>query len=367
MPTPPSEIPDNQTVAKPSRRNRILLTGATGQVGRELKTSLQHLGEIFAPTREHLDLTNPASIRETIRAFQPRWIVNPAAYTAVDKAESEPELAYAINAEAVKIIGEEARTLGAAVIHFSTDYVFDGRSPLPYSETDPTNPMSVYGGSKLAGEQALAQSGAAHLIFRTSWVYGATGKNFLLTILKLARERETLKIVADQHGAPTWSRDLARMTAHILEQCESEAADGDLTQALAVRSGVYHASGAGQTTWHGFAAEAIRLEAQQEPATRFAVIEPIPTASYPTPATRPANSRLHCNKLSQTFSWTMLDWQASLREVMGEIDSARAAEIHSARTSQIHSTPAAKTDPDPAAEIHLDPAARVRRNLPSPS
>lgn len=306
---PPPESPNNL---------RILLTGSTGQVGSELLKTLASIGEIIAPSRPTLDLTDPVSIRETIRTVKPRWIVNPAAYTTVDKAESEPGLAHAINAEAVRIIGEEARDLGIGVIHFSTDYVFDGSASLPYLETDATGPVSVYGASKLAGEQALAHSGAAHLIFRTSWVFGATGKNFLRTILKLARERETLRIVADQHGAPTWSRDLARMTAHAIAQCETAANGHHLDSLPKDFTGIYHASGAGATTWHGFASEAIRLQLQTEPETRFATLEAIATADFPTPAKRPANSRLNCNKLTQRFDWTMMPWQDSLRMVLQE-------------------------------------------------
>ena len=297
----------------------ILLTGATGQVGGELLNTLSPLGEVIAPSRSTLDLANLQSIRDTIRTLRPRWIVNPAAYTAVDKAESEPELAYAVNRDAVRAIGEEAATIGAGVIHFSTDYVFDGTGTKPYVETDPTNPVSVYGASKLAGEQALAQTGAAHLIFRTSWVYGARGKNFLLTILKLAREREHLRIVGDQHGAPTWSRDLAQMTAHVISQAETAANGQDLSTALADSSGIYHASGAGETTWHGFAAEAIRRQREREPNTRFAELEAITTAEYPTPAKRPANSRMNCAKLNQRFGWRMPDWHDSLREVLSEL------------------------------------------------
>ena len=299
---------------------RILLTGGTGQVGGELQKLLQSLGKVIAPRRDVLDLTNPASIRETIRAVNPRWIVNSAAYTAVDRAESEPDLANAINAGAVAVMGDEARRLGAAVLHFSTDYVFDGAATRPYVETDPTGPMSVYGASKLAGERALADSGAAHMIFRTSWVYGATGKNFLLTILKLARERDTLRIVADQRGAPTWSRDLANMTAHIIAHCESTALIHGLTAALSDLGGIYHAAGTGETTWHGFAAEAVRLQFEREAAIRFATIQPISTAEYPTPAKRPVNSRLNCTKLSQRLGWTMPPWQDSLCKVMAELN-----------------------------------------------
>lgn len=305
--------------ASPQTCGKILLTGVTGQVGIELAKTLAPLGEVVAPVRSELDLSRSSSIRDLIREVQPRWIVNPAAYTAVDKAESEFELAYAINAEAVRAIGEEAQRIGAGVIHFSTDYVFDGTSAAPYVETDAPNPVSAYGASKLAGEQALAQSGAAHVIFRTSWVYGAHGKNFLSTILKLARERETLRIVADQHGAPTWSRDLAQMTAHVIQRCEAVSAQGSgHPEALAGFSGIYHAAGSGETTWHGFASEAVRLRRDREPGIQFAEIAAIATADYPTPARRPANSRLNCGKLERTFGWRMMDWRESLAALLNE-------------------------------------------------
>ena len=298
---------------------RILLTGASGQVGGELLETLKPLGELIAPARAEMDLADANSVREVIRSVRPRWIVNPGAYTAVDRAESEPELAYAINAEAVKAIGQEALGIGAGVVHFSTDYVFDGAGSTPYRETDATGPMSVYGASKLAGEIALAESGAAHLIFRTSWVYGASGKNFLMTILKLARERESLRVVGDQHGAPTWSRDLARMTAAVIGQCEVAARGPELTAVLSDVGGIYHAAGAGQTTWYGFAAEAVRLQRESEPGVRFAEIGEITTAEYPTAAKRPANSRLNCERLAERFGWKMMDWRDSLREVLAEL------------------------------------------------
>jgi dTDP-4-dehydrorhamnose reductase len=298
---------------------RILLTGVSGQVGGELLTTLKPLGDVVAPVRAEMDLADSASVREMIRAVRPRWIVNAGAYTAVDKAESEPELAFAINAETVRAIGQEARAIGAGVIHFSTDYVFDGSASAPYRETDATGPVSVYGASKLAGESALAESGAGHAIFRTSWVYGARGKNFLLTILKLARERERLRVVADQHGAPTWSRDLAMMTAAVIGQCETAAHGGKVADVLADVGGVYHAAAAGETTWHGFAEEAVRLEREREPEARFAEIEAITTAEYPTPARRPVNSRMNCERLAGTFGWRMMDWRDSLRKVLAEL------------------------------------------------
>jgi dTDP-4-dehydrorhamnose reductase len=304
-------------------RERILVTGASGQVGGELLRSLAALGEVVAPSRAELDLSDAASVRAMVRQVKPRWIVNPGAYTAVDRAESEPELAYAVNATAVRALGEEAKAIGAAVVHFSTDYVFDGQGTAPYAETDAVNPTSVYGASKLAGEQELARSGAAHLIFRTSWVYGATGKNFLLTILKAARERDRLRVVADQHGAPTWSRDLARMTAHVIGECVRRSATPEtregLLDAVAQVGGVYHAAGAGETTWYGFTAEAVRQQAERTPGIRLAAVDPIATAEYPTPARRPVNSRLDCRKLQDAFGWSMMRWEESLRAVLAEL------------------------------------------------
>lgn len=298
---------------------RILLTGVTGQVGGELVRALASVGEVVAPGRAELDLADAASVRERVRGVRPRWIVNPGAYTAVDKAESEPDLAYAINAEAVRALGESASEVGAAVIHFSTDYVFEGTGTMPYRETDATGPVSVYGASKLAGELALAETGTAHMIFRTSWVYGATGKNFLRTILKVARERDRLRVVADQHGAPTWSRDLARMTAHVMGRVEDLAGEKGLAEAMEEFRGIYHAAGSGETTWHGFAAEAIAKLHEREPETKLAEVDAIATAEYPTPAKRPANSRLNCERLAERFGWRMMDWRDSLGEVMAEL------------------------------------------------
>ena len=288
----------------------ILITGATGQVGSAI---LRILPGAYAPTRAQLDLTRESEIRAYVRQTKPRWILNPAAYTAVDRAESDRDLAYAINADAPRILGEEAAKIGARILHFSTDYVFDGTKPTPYSESDTTNPLGVYGASKLAGEQALAATGAPHLIFRTSWVYAATGKNFLLTILKLAHERagsgQSLKIVADQHGAPTSARSLAALAAHIL------TLDPDLSR----DAGLYHATSTGETTWHGFAAEALRQSQLLDPSARFEDLLPISTSDYPTPARRPPNSRLNCTSLREHFAYILPPWQETLAEVLAEL------------------------------------------------
>jgi dTDP-4-dehydrorhamnose reductase len=301
-----------------------LITGATGQVGGELVNLLNTpgapFGPVYAPARAELDLGDTDSVRRAIRTLRPRWILNPGAYTAVDKAESEPELAYRVNRDAVAAIGEEARTLGAAVVHFSTDYVFSGDSATPYVETDATGPQGVYGASKLAGEQALLASGAAAIILRTSWVYGATGKNFLRTILRLAREREQMKIVDDQFGAPTWSRDLAQLVGGIVTTVEERrAGESGIDQAAAHFRGIYHATGQGRTSWFGFAEEGLRRLRLREPQTRFAELLPISTAEYPTPARRPANSSLDCAKLQETFGRGLLQWQASVAAVVDEL------------------------------------------------
>jgi len=299
---------------------RILLTGISGQVGHDLQPYLARLGEVIAPGREKLDLARPEQIRKVVRELRPHWIINPAAYTAVDKAETEPELAFAINRDAASVLAEEAKRIGAALIHFSTDYVFDGGKAAPYVETDAVNPLNVYGSSKLAGEQAIQQSGAAHLIFRTSWVYSMRGRNFLRAILKLAGEREELRIVNDQHGAPTWSRDLAMLTAHVMEKIEIQSATtgASLAETASDLSGLYHACSAGETTWFGFAEEALRLCKMQMPQTHFAKLTPIPTSDYPTLALRPLNSRLDCGKLAVKFGMRIPAWDKSLNHLMVE-------------------------------------------------
>jgi dTDP-4-dehydrorhamnose reductase len=279
---------------------KILLTGGRGQVGYELERCLQGLGEVVAPGRAQLDLSDLAQVREVVRALRPGLIVNPAAYTAVDRAESEPALAHLVNAEAPGVLAEEARRLGAAMVHFSTDYVFDGSKNGPYVESDATAPLNVYGRSKLLGEQAVAAAGIPHLILRTSWVYGMRGHNFLLTMLRLARERGELRVVADQHGAPTWSRTVAQTTADILAQARCGGADW-----WESNGGLYHLGCRGQTTWHGFA-RAI-MEATSNPVP----VIPISTNEFPTAAQRPLNSLLDSSRLANRFC-RLPEWRETL-------------------------------------------------------
>ena len=306
-------------MAEDAAKFRFLVTGEGGQVGEALRRTLAPMGEVVIPTIAELDLTDADAIAKWMSEVRPRWVVNAAAHTAVDKAESEPELAFAINATAPEVLADEAKKIGAAMIHYSTDYIFDGSKTTPWVEDDPPGPLNVYGKSKLAGELAVSGSGAAYFTFRTSWVYGATGNNFVRTMLRLAREREHLKIVADQHGAPTWSWELARMTADVIGQMERRAEQGksSLSEAALPLSGVYHATGSGATTWYGFAAEAIAELRRREPETKLASVEPIPTSAYPTPAKRPMNSLLDCGKLERTFGWRMPEWSESVRTVVG--------------------------------------------------
>lgn len=310
----------------PESENRILLTGVTGQVGGELLPLLKSLGTVISANSHDCNLLDLASVRRFVRDCKPHWIVNPAAYTAVDKAESERDRAYAINAEAPRALGEVARELGIPIIHFSTDYVFNGAGTNPWAETDPTGPLGVYGASKLAGEQALADSGAAHLIFRTSWVYGSRGKNFLLTILPLALQREELRIVDDQHGAPTWSRDLARLVEHVMKMTIDASSRAGITAEEQVRTvqGVYHAVNSGETTWFGFAQEFLRHVAEARPGAKIARLVPISSSEYPTPAKRPSNSRLNCTRLREIFGFTMPPWQQSAAAVISEVLSNKA-------------------------------------------
>ncbi|MDO9224612.1 MAG: dTDP-4-dehydrorhamnose reductase [Pseudomonadota bacterium] len=283
---------------------KILLTGGNGQVGWELRRTLACLGKVVAVDSKEMDLSDAAAIRRVVREVNPGIIVNPAAHTAVDKAESERERAWAVNAVAPGILAEEAEKLGALLVHYSTDYVFDGSGDIPWREDDASGPLNVYGASKLAGEQAIQTACQRHLIFRTSWVYGARGANFLLTMRRLMRERPELKIVADQIGAPTWSRMLAEATALILAQQVSPARGADRPQPW----GVYHMTNAGETSWHGFA-EAIQALDGTESKARLL---PIPSSDYPTPAKRPLNSRLNNDKLVRVFGVSLPDWREAL-------------------------------------------------------
>jgi dTDP-4-dehydrorhamnose reductase len=298
----------------------ILLIGANGQVGGEALPLLRALGEVVSLTRAELDLTDTAAIRTAARNVRPRWIVNAAAYTAVDKAEGDPRTAFAINGDAPGILGEEAVRIGATVIHFSTDYVFSGEGTRPWREDDPTGPLGVYGASKLAGEQALTRSGAEHFTFRTSWVFGARGENFLRRILQLALEREELKIVDDQVGSPTWSRTLASLAAHTIQKVDGEARVQRITPAEAARpmGGIYHACSTGFTTWFGFASEFLQIAQRARPERSFARLLPIPSSAYPTPAARPKNSRMNGEKLARALEFEMPSWQDATSRVMEE-------------------------------------------------
>lgn len=283
---------------------RIVVTGRNGQVGDALLRSLDGLGEVIALDRAQLDLTDADAIRTALRELQPSIVINAAAYTAVDAAESDEAMAFRINADAPRVIAEEAERLGAALIHYSTDYVFDGSKDGPWLEDDAPAPLSVYGRSKLAGEQAIAEVGGTHLILRCSWVYGLTGKNFLLTMLKLAETRDTLSIVDDQIGAPTWSRTIADATAGIIRDA------GEPAQ-LAAHTGIYHLCAGGHTSWYGFA-QAIFAHPS---VTKRPALYPIPTAGYPTPATRPKNSMLNTDKFRRSFG-DLPAWDRALAECL---------------------------------------------------
>jgi len=285
---------------------RIMLIGSHGQVGWELQRRLAPLGEVVPFTRQTLDLSDADQIRVRVREISPDLIVNAAAYTAVDRAEEEPKQAMAVNGLAPGILAEEAKRIGAAIIHYSTDYVFDGTKTTPYTEEDITNPINEYGRTKLAGEKAIQAVGAPHLILRTSWVYGLRGKNFLLTILRLARESEEISIVDDQIGAPTWSRTIAETSARIL-------AVGPLS--FEVASGIYHLTATGSTSWYGFAKAILALDPNPNEQVCKHIL-PIQTASYPTPARRPAYSVLSNFKLESTFGLVIPDWKQGLESAL---------------------------------------------------
>jgi len=289
--------------------SRILLTGPNGQVGWELQRSLVSLGDVVALGREGLDLRNPDEIRAVVREVKPSVIVNAAAYTAVDKAEDEPDLAMTINGAAPGVLAEEAKRFGAAIVHYSTDYVFDGGGDRPWHEDDQPNPLNEYGRSKLAGERAIQAVGVAHLILRTSWVYGLHGNNFVKTMLRLGAEREELSVVDDQVGAPTSARVIADITGQILAQGR-----GDVAGLLRERGGVVHLSCRGETSWRGFAEAIFRLARERGVPLTVGVVKPVAGKDYPSKAVRPGNSRLDNQRLPQRFSLCPPAWEVALEQ-----------------------------------------------------
>ena len=293
----------------------ILLLGKGGQVGWELQRSLSVLGQVTAldfDSTEHCgDFSNPAGLADTVRALRPHIIVNAAAHTAVDKAESEPDLARLLNATTPGVLAHEAARLGALLVHYSTDYVFDGSGTRPWGETDTPAPLSVYGRTKLEGEQRIAQSGAQHLILRTSWVYAARGGNFAKTILRLAQERERLTVIDDQWGAPTGADLLADVTAHAIRHLHRQPQD----------AGLYHVAAAGETNWNLYAKYVLVQAMKALPAIKIKATDvmPVPTSAFPTPAVRPHNSRMNTRKLQTTFGLTLPHWQQGVARMVAEI------------------------------------------------
>ncbi len=286
---------------------KILLIGQNGQVGWELRRTLAPLAEVVAVDYPEINFTDTPALRRFVAATNPSVVVNAAAYTAVDKAETETEVCRQVNALAPGVLAEAAKKAGALMVHYSTDYIFDGAKTSPYAETDAPNPLGAYGRSKLEGDRAVKASGADHLIFRLCWVYGARGQNFMLTMQRLARERETLRVVDDQFGCPTWSRMIAEATALVLKQVLAGAD-------RSAYNGEYHLAASGQTNWHEFASRIIEWMPEAERKCR--VVEKITTAEYPTPAKRPAFSALDCGKLQKTFGLRLPNWEASLRQVL---------------------------------------------------
>ena len=306
----------------------IAVVGRNGQVAWELRQSLASLGTVCCIGRPELDLTDPDSIRSSIRRLRPDVLVNAAAYTGVDQAESEPGVAMNVNANAQQVLAEEAKEACALFITYSSDYVFNGEKSTPYLETDAPGPLNVYGGSKLAGDCAVESVGDAYLIFRTSWVYGARGKNFLTTILRLATEREELRIVDDQVGAPTWARDIANATSRVLAKLiEEPVLNGKETMAAKLRDrcGVYNMTAAGSVSWCGFAKAIIQEAARRRLCHSMADIVPISSREYPLPARRPPNSRLSNSKLGNVFRISLPEWRESLGCVLDEIATQRCS------------------------------------------
>ena len=301
---------------------KILITGSTGQLARELQLELAGAGKLLALGHNALDLADPEQIREQVRLLRPDLIINAAAYTAVDPAESHRELAFAVNARGPQVLAEEAARLGVPLIHYSTDYVFDGRKAEPYSEADVPQPLSVYGASKLAGEQAIQAAGCEYLILRTSWVYSQHGKNFLLTMQRLLQERDALSVVSDEIGAPTWAATIARTTAEMVRKRSAGEAGP---------SGLYHLTASGETSWHGFACS-IAEQLRQQGRLR-AEITPILSKDYPTAAQRPLNSRLNCARLQHEWGIRLPDWETALHECLAQsrhVDAASAPQTAAA-------------------------------------
>lgn len=293
---------------------KILLLGKNGQVGWELQRSLAPLGELIALDRHTVDglsgdLSDLDALRATIRQVKPDVIVNAAAYTAVDKAESEQELADRVNGKASQVMAEEAASLNAWLVHYSTDYVFSGEGSVPWLETDAVNPVNYYGASKLAGEQAIIASGCKHLIFRTSWVYAARGNNFAKTMLRLAKDRESLSVICDQIGAPTGADLIADVTASAIQQVRNRNELG----------GLYHLAATGEISWHGYASHVIEFAKANGEQLAVTSITPIDTTAYPTPARRPLNSRLNTQKLRDNFSLHLPDWQSGVTRMLREV------------------------------------------------
>lgn len=293
---------------------RILIVGGSGQVGWELQRSLAPLGKVVVAPRAALDLGDVGSVARAIDWQQPDAVVNAAAYTAVDEAEAQPEQADAINHRAVDTLARLAALRNCWLVHYSSDYVFDGRGTNPFGETDPTGPLNAYGRSKLAGDEAILASGCRHLIFRTSWVHAPRGRNFVRSILKLARERDGMRIVANQHGAPTSAELIADVTAHVLAKAYKTGGN----------SGTYHVAAAGETSWHEIAqvvvTEARRLGADLKLTAE--AIEPVASSEYPTAATRPLNSRLETAKLRETFEISLPDWRLGIERTVAELVAA---------------------------------------------
>jgi dTDP-4-dehydrorhamnose reductase len=291
---------------------KILLLGKNGQVGWELQRSLAPLGEVLALDRNSTshcgDLQNLEGLAETVRVYRPQVVVNAAAYTAVDQAESDPSTAHGVNALAPEVLSRACAAMDALLVHYSTDYVFDGSGQTPWLETDATGPLNVYGRSKLAGEQGIAKQGARHVIFRTSWVYGTEGGNFAKTMLRLAQERDKMAVINDQFGAPTGAALLADITALCLQQA----------QAL---SGTYHLAAAGETTWHAYAEYVLQTAKRLKPEIEHKVKEvaAVPTSEFPTPAQRPLNSRLNCSKLQNALQCQLPDWQKGIDSMLSKI------------------------------------------------